>query len=431
MLIKFKVENYRSFGAEMSLDMTAGIVRTHMNQVTDLGDVRLLSSAIVFGANASGKTNLVRAIDDSSRMIAYGTPIGRNLYCRTLDGYAERPSGFEYTIKTEGFVYSYGFGIDLRSGHVVEEWLNLLGGPGMERSRGYKSVFSREGSLVSTQMRMSAEDAKLFDVYRDEAVRNHSLLLRTLSRGNCSEDGPLSHVGRVMRWFRRNLVVIFPESRRTSETGNDMEHLSRMLSTYATGVTEVGFEKVEEDVFRFEGDLCRLGPEAVLNVRSSSDLFRVRNVDGVNEVDRLVFRHGDVDFSFMDESDGTKRLFDLSPLLDPESGDEITYVVDELDRSLHPQLARRFIKDFLKIASIHRRQLIATTHETRLMDLGMVRRDELWFVETSREGTKLYSLEDFNERGDRKVDRSYLEGRYGGVPHFRSLFPNMEEEYDY
>lgn len=102
-------------------------------------------------------------------------------------------------------------------------------------------------------------------------------------------------------------------------------------------------------------------------------------------------------------------------------------MVDELDRCLHPQVTYEFVRKFLEHAGKHDIQLLVTSHESRLLDFNLLRRDEIWFVEKRKGETKLYSLEEFNERNDRKVDRAYLDGRYGGVPIFTTVFPVGEE----
>jgi len=101
-------------------------------------------------------------------------------------------------------------------------------------------------------------------------------------------------------------------------------------------------------------------------------------------------------------------------------------IIDEFDRSLHPQLTRKFIKDFGSLRPELRRQLIITTHEARLMELEALRRDEIWFTEKNNGITDLYSLEEFKERKDRRIGKAYEEGRYGGLPSFRMIYPDPE-----
>ena len=124
------------------------------------------------------------------------------------------------------------------------------------------------------------------------------------------------------------------------------------------------------------------------------------------------------DFSFVDESDGTKRLFDLVDMLLTDRPDTV-FVVDELERSLHPKLTEHFLEMFMEAHEGVRMQLVFTTHEDTIMDQRLFRRDEIWFVERDADNaSKIYSLDRFKERYDKKLSKAYLEGRYGAIPVF-------------
>ena len=123
---------------------------------------------------------------------------------------------------------------------------------------------------------------------------------------------------------------------------------------------------------------------------------------------------------------GTVRILDLLEIL--IAGEGKTYVIDELDRCLHPSLTYKFVENFLKMAEEKNIQLIVTTHESRLMDFDLLRRDEIWFIDKKKTGeSDIYSLEEYNARFDQKIDKAYLEGRYGGVPIFSTIFPVKED----
>ena len=132
------------------------------------------------------------------------------------------------------------------------------------------------------------------------------------------------------------------------------------------------------------------------------------------------------DFGFEDESDGTRRLFDLLDMLLTETED-VVFVVDELERSLHPKLTQHFLELFSDVHKDRRVQLLFTTHESSIMDQELFRRDEIWFVERSGDNNStLYSLDRFKERYDKVLSKAYLEGRYGAIPVF-SKFRFREE----
>ena len=125
-------------------------------------------------------------------------------------------------------------------------------------------------------------------------------------------------------------------------------------------------------------------------------------------------------FSLSNESDGTKRLFDYIPLiLDLMKGSKV-FVVDEIERSLHPSLVYQIFKLFLDSCESIDSQLIVTSHETTLMTQNLLRKDEIWFMEKNAEGeSKLVSLEEYKVRFDKELRGSYLDGSFGGIPKFR------------
>lgn len=128
----------------------------------------------------------------------------------------------------------------------------------------------------------------------------------------------------------------------------------------------------------------------------------------------VIYEH----FKISEESDGTIRLFELLEIL--LSRKDKTYIVDELDRCFHPCLSYEFIKRFFEYKKNNSKtQLIVTTHESRLLDFNLLRRDEIWFVNKENSGdSKIHSLEDFNPRFDLKIDKAYMDGQFGGIPLF-------------
>ncbi|MEA3458555.1 MAG: AAA family ATPase [Candidatus Thermoplasmatota archaeon] len=143
------------------------------------------------------------------------------------------------------------------------------------------------------------------------------------------------------------------------------------------------------------------------------------------KVQALQFEHAknDIWFELNEESDGTQRMLDLVELIfAANSRSNKVYVIDEIDRSLHPQLTYRLIDTYLRLVDKSAMQLIVTTHEAHILDLRLLRRDEVWFVDKNTNGeSSLYSLEQYNERFDKKIDKAYLDGRYGGVPLFDEI----------
>lgn len=155
-----------------------------------------------------------------------------------------------------------------------------------------------------------------------------------------------------------------------------------------------------------------------------------KNSDGQIIAKKMVLNHGnDLDlFDYDDESDGTRRMFDLIPLFFNKHSNAII-LIDEVDRSLHTKLTSEFIDLFYKLSENNKAQLIVTTHDAFLMDLDKIRQDEIWFIERRNDHSScIYSLDKFKARYDKKVDKDYLIGRYGAVPVFNSLFDSVVKE---
>ena len=146
--------------------------------------------------------------------------------------------------------------------------------------------------------------------------------------------------------------------------------------------------------------------------------------------EKIMLDHGNPEelFELSDESDGTKRLFDLIPLYEAGQNGKII-VIDELDRSFHSKLTEEYIKRFFEITKEKPCQLICTTHDLNLMDLRILRQDEIWFIEREQDhSSKIYSLSDYKQRFDKNILNDYLIGRYGAVPCFQDKEWQVDSE---
>lgn len=158
-------------------------------------------------------------------------------------------------------------------------------------------------------------------------------------------------------------------------------------------------------------------------IQHEDSLVEIKNVNGGLLAYEVVSNHGnDTDlFEYSDESDGTQRLFDLIPLFQKLLLNSVV-LIDELDRSLHTKAAQEFINYFYSLTEQNTSQLIVTTHDSNIMDLDFVRQDEIWFIERQKDhSSKLYSLNKFRARFDKKIEKDYLLGRYGAIPIFRQV----------
>ena len=203
-----------------------------------------------------------------------------------------------------------------------------------------------------------------------------------------------------------------------------------------TGITNYKMHDINENAFREYFTDTRIA-DSFLQREELDDRQNVKNIlcygktlfeldyDGksAKRVSKLLFKHGndETSYEYGEESDGTQRLIELLDIILNDDEDKV-FVVDELDRSLHPQMTRKFVETFMNFSKKNTTQLIITTHESNLMDLTMLRRDEIWFAEREQNNTTtLYPLEKFKIRYDKVVSKDYLLGRYGAVPVFKDF----------
>ena len=447
MLIRFTAENFRSINEEIVLSLIPGRMQKHGDHValTDQ-EIKVLRLALLYGPNASGKSNVVRAMDFARRLIVEGLPAKREIPVEPflLDkGRPSQPSRFEFEFNAGIHTYAYGFVLDRQ--RVYEEWLYLVKlhdeTPLFERKTDDNDVTHANFGNIATK-----DVDPQFLRYVARGTRPNQLLLTELIENNVGTFDP------PYNWFRNRLQIVFPHSHargiqlQVHKNQKYSQALAAFLREMHTGIEEVNTRRVEMESIDLPMEMLANNLDAgnnsyeTANGASDSEERMVildsslghryllaRNDTGQIEAHALNTRRfiGDtpVDFELLNESDGTRRLFDLFPIL--YGAEDRVFVIDELERSLHPSLVRRFVDIFLE--SKTRNQLIVTTHESTLLDLELVRRDEIWFVEKSPSGASiLYSLEDFKPRHDLDIRRGYLQGRFGAIPIFGS---NLEPEH--
>ena len=251
----------------------------------------------------------------------------------------------------------------------------------------------------------------------------------------------------VLKWLF-NLVIIFPQTKlRNIEqffASDSKSSIENLLKYFDTGIESVsGARKTIDETLEFLPDEIRSDiihsiqeelsgekdedKEVQLSIGGKRYSFMKENGDII--ATQLMMNHGNPAdlFELKDESDGTKRLFDLIPIFE-RGKEESVILVDELDRSFHSKLTVEFIQKFFERTEGCSSQLIATLHDASVMDLNMLRQDEIWFIERKNDrSSEMYSLNKFKERFDRSVSKDYLLGRYGSIPCFREVFWNEEE----
>ena len=451
MLIKVSVENFKSFDGREELSMiSSSKIHAHKEHKVKIKQVNLLKNAVVYGANASGKSNLFRVFDFMKATVQQGLPINSvNDFCRSRIENEKRESVFELQFTVGDKFYAYGFSAILSERRIIEEWLYALMQDGSARNlffREYKSAPVLGEGLILSDIEKSR-----FQVYAEDFADNETqLFLTEMNRGKkYTPDSKLFFFNEVFLWLLNNIIILNPNIGISNTNAyydqKSLERISELIRTFDTGVSKIVTRVISMEeltnmipreilmdifaTFKHQMQLTNM-PSMQTSLRIGEGFFNIRIVgNGEPEITVLVLKHGDsvFDFNFAEESDGTKRLFDLIDML-LTSREDTLFVVDELERSLHPKLTEHFLKLFMEAHKNSRMQLIFTTHEDSIMNQELFRRDEIWFVERNSENASvLYSLDRFKERYDKKLGKAYLEGRYGAIPVFSS-FSFQEEE---
>ena len=445
MLIKISVENYKSFDQKEELSMiSSSKMQGNKSHRIKIKQTQLLKNAVVYGANASGKSNLVAAFAFIKATLMEGLPVGSaNDFCRNNEENKMRESIFELQFTVGDTFYAYGFSAILSQRRITEEWLYELMQDG-----GAHQLFLRKGGEVpelGDGVNVSAAERNRFTVYAEDFAENDTyLFLSEMNRGKkYIKNSKLLFFIQAFSWIMNNVIVINPNvgisNTEAYYNEESLENISKLIQTFDTGVTDIKTRQISIDEMSkmiptevVQGIFAQLKtqmqltnlPSIQMTWRVEGGFFNIRIKENSEpEITTLVLKHGKsaFDFSFVEESDGTKRLFDLVDMLLTDRPDTV-FVVDELERSLHPKLTEHFLQLFMEAHDGIRMQLVFTTHEDTIMDQSLFRRDEIWFVERDADNaSKIYSLDRFKERYDKKLSKAYLEGRYGAIPVFRQF----------
>ena len=427
MLIRFKVANFLSFKEETEFSMVAGKERIHQHHVIKgkKNQPNLLRAALLYGANAAGKSNFVKAIEYAGLLIS-GESKEIFLIPQKFKLEKEFPnklSTFIFEIISHEKVYEYGFKVGV--GAFYEEWL---------------TEFSKNTEIRLFKRTHKAGKKDIFEETDFPKKKSDKEFLKFVQRSTPSDklfltqckDNNVEWFQSVYDWFENTLEIIYPNSydseleQRLRENVAFNQFFTELNKKAGTGISS--FEIVD-----FYGRRDELGRPSGFIFPSNSvgeDVIR----RGIAErIPRLKLFHGNENisqksiftetyFEKEQESDGTQRLFDLAfPFYDLATSEPPkVYIVDELERNLHTNLSYMLLKSYLEQEG--KGQLIATTHDTHLLDLDLLRRDEIWFAEKDEYGaTQLYSLYDFNPRYDKNIEKDYLLGRYGAIPFLGNL----------
>lgn len=462
MLLQFSFQNFRSFKDAVTLDLVSSTkVQSLPDHVVRFRDMKVLKGAVVYGANASGKSNLFKALALVREVLVRGklpASVGSS-YCKIGEGGKTTDTIFDVMFEVDGEFFDYGFSARLAELRVTSEWLYSLS---LGEGRRWKQtvLFEREeGSeaRLGPEVRTDEDERMRFELYAaDFAPISNALFLSELNRGKHYEkSSSLFSFTRAYRYLVDKIHVIGADEHRLStniylEQFDQLPRISRLISGFDTGVVSISPVSISPaELNEIIPPSARAELQLLLDEKRSSGkkvellTFRVNDVfihlslhDGeISRAYKFCTTHTEstFDFTFAEESDGTKRLFDFVEML-LTSDENCVFIVDEINRSLHPMLTRHLIELFAELHADDKVQLICTTHEDALLDTSLLRKDEIWFVDRAGgKGSQLYPLDQFAVRSDALIGKMYWEGRYGGIPFFAhsGLFaPDSDEGVD-
>lgn len=428
MLINFSVTNWMSYRDKVRLTMIATREQQHGDRLfnPDKYPFRVLPSAVIYGGNASGKSNLFKAINFARHFITQPTrpdlPIGIEPF--KLDPVASgEPVSFEFEILIEDHLYRLSF--SLSGTEVLEEKLERISA-NSERILYHRVSGSSKPGLHSS---LKKDYQRLWFAFL--GTQKNQLYL-----ANCKYQG-LKNFEKVFDWFAQTLLIVTQDSRfeefhpypYLDDTDERYKVISGILDNLDTGITQLRWEnlplntplipeELKQQVNKSVGD----GQYVRISPRSDSELVILAyRQNGEFGFRKLCTQHGDVRFEMREESDGTKRTIALLPALMALVYSETPKVclIDEICLSLHPNLLRELVKLVLfRTGGSKRSQLLLSTHNHILMDQALFRRDEIWVTERDQRGhSRLMNFSEYGDiRSDKNIVRSYLQGRMGGVP---------------
>lgn len=416
MLIEFSVTNFKSIQATQTLSLVASPATELQEQnsftTSENGVPRLLRSVAIYGPNASGKSNLLEAIDFMESFVTESSKEGQegelievkpflfNTVNRT------EPSEFEVLFLQEGVRYQYGFAVTCT--RVTHEWLIAYpeGRPQRWFEREYDPAANKESWYFGSKF-------KGHKTVLQETTRGNALFLSTAVQLNNEQLKP------VYNWFHQKLRTIGVGglapvySTSLCKTEDGRKRILELLNAADLSIADIRIETKKFDSSDLPVGMPQSLKELIRKDLDGKDVAELKFMHAVVGTEELVTLDAD------DESEGTRRLFAFAgPWLDVLDNGHVLFV-DELNNSMHPLMVR-FLISLINNPQINRKnaQLIFSTHDTSVLDNELLRRDQIWFTEKdAANATKLYPLSDFTPRKGEALEKGYLKGRYGALPY--------------
>ncbi|MBD2454680.1 ATP-binding protein [Nostoc sp. FACHB-87] len=421
MLIEFSVGNYRSFKDKVTFSMVAANIVAKDKQLDDNNifavddELKLLKSAAIYGANASGKSNLAKAMNfmkwfmiNSSKETQSTEKIRVEPF-RLSTETETQPSLFEIVFLLNNKKYRYGF--EANQERVVSEWLFYV--PNKRETRLFERVNNGNTDKINLSKTFKGEGIH-------PKTRRNALFLSVAAQFN------VKIAEKILYWLTRELQIIsglndklylnYTLSRLSEMIDNDETEVFRLIKKLDLGIQEIIVEEKNKELrqaFSRENFPVQDIPKLDLIIKTLHTKFDKQG----NYVSAELF-----DLNHQ-ESEGTKKIVAIAGHLVDTLKDGKTLIFDEFDARLHPLISKAIVTLFnSNETNYHNAQLIFMTHDTNLLTNKLFRRDQIWFTEKNKYGaTDLYSLVEYKIRNDASFESDYIKGRYGAIPFIGDL----------
>lgn len=449
MLIRFVAQNIFSFGEATEFNMLPNNRYKRLpHHKYDVNGFGLLKMTALYGANAAGKSNFVKAVILLKKIIT-----GEKLPAEISDlQFKFRDKKYEDQILAVEFFQdkkSFYYALKINNNIIKTEELYISGLGKKEDRLIFERNTNKEGKTNITffnEFENDKESQVLKRVIEKNLAKSGQPILKLLTTLNSPL---LNEVNIAFDWFESTLQFLFKVSHPAlahfiDEDDTYKNYAEHLINSFHLGIDELSTEKstlkafakdkkydeqqIIEDVMENPEEILILhgdDGESVAVVREN-DVFYVKKL----KLKHSVKNKKNITFDISEESDGTVRLLDYVPILHDIFFRDKIFIIDEIENSLHPTIIKELIRSFSEEENTFG-QLIFTTHESNLLDQSIFRQDEIWFAQKDKNGsTDLYSLSDYKEHNTIDIRKGYLMGRYGAIPFLSNLKDLNWQDYD-
>lgn len=440
MLIRFIAKNIFSFKDETEFNLFPNKTQRLLHHKVTIGDFEFLRFSAIYGANGSGKSNLIKSISLLKTIVAEGklpTDIDDIKFKLNEENKTLPISlGVEFIANNDAYYYTVTFD----NNKILNEYLakSLKDKDDLIFERNF---IDNSQSIEFYKDYYKTDKEKLFaEVLAEKLVSSNELLITFLIK-KFPED--FKSVLTAYKWFDETLVIIKPDAKPggiahiLDEKTSIKDFANKFIPSLNTGIFEIEIEKKKFDEFVGKED-SKISKRIIDNFKNDPNRLSLLTDSETGEEVVLVYENDEIiakrvitkhqnslgkniEFNLGQESDGTKRLIDYIPAFQEIINNEKVYIIDEIERSIHPMTIKEIVSK-LTLDTQLKGQLIFSTHESNLLDQSILRPDEIWFAQKDIDGSsKLYSLSDFKIHNTIDIENGYLKGRFGGIPFLGNL----------